>query len=62
MDRTGLAVMRRLGIECIEDPETGLYHKLLETLIGPQLDVESNLSPSLRVFRSGLLRLSGAEA
>lgn len=54
--------MRRLGIECIEDPETGLYHKLLETLIGPQLDVESNLSPSLRVFRSGLLRLSGAEA
>jgi len=30
--------------------------------IGPHLDVESNLSPSLRVFRSGLLRLLGAGA
>jgi Domain of unknown function (DUF4276) len=31
------------------------------TLIGPHLDVESNLSTSLRVFRSGLLKLSGAD-
>ena len=30
-------------------------------LIGPHLDVESNLSTSLRVFRSGLLKLSGAD-
>jgi len=32
------------------------------SLIGQHLDVESNLSPSLRVFRLGLLKLSGAEA
>lgn len=31
------------------------------TLIGRHLDVESNLSPSFRVFRFGLLKLSGAE-
>ena len=30
------------------------------SLIGPHLDVESNLSTSLQVFRSGLLKLSGA--
>jgi hypothetical protein len=30
--------------------------------IGGHLDVEANLSPSFRVFRSGLLRLSGGEA
>ncbi|MGA2119473.1 MAG: DUF4276 family protein [Bryobacteraceae bacterium] len=32
------------------------------SLIGPHLDVESNLSPSFRVFRLGLLRLSAAKA
>ncbi|MGP8247437.1 MAG: hypothetical protein ACLQVN_23365 [Bryobacteraceae bacterium] len=32
------------------------------SLIGGHLDVESNLSPSLRVFRLGLLKLSGTEA
>ena len=31
------------------------------SLIGPRLDVEANLSPSLRVFKSGLLKLAGAE-
>ena len=31
------------------------------SLVGPHLDVEANLSPSLRVFRLGLLKLSGAE-
>ena len=31
------------------------------SLVGPHLDVESNLSPSLRAFRLGLLKLSGAE-
>jgi hypothetical protein len=31
------------------------------SLIGPHIDIESNLSPSLRVFRFGLLKLSGAE-
>ncbi len=31
------------------------------SLIGRHLDVESNQSPSLRVFRLGLLKLSGAE-
>jgi hypothetical protein len=31
------------------------------SLIGRHLDVESNLSPSLRVFRSGLLKLCGTE-
>jgi hypothetical protein len=31
------------------------------SLIGPHLDLESNLSTSLRVFRSGLLKLSGAD-
>jgi len=30
--------------------------------IGPRLRVESNLSPSLRAFRIGLLKMSGAEA
>ena len=29
------------------------------SLIGRRVDVESNLSPSLRVFKSGLLKLSG---
>ena len=31
------------------------------SLIGPHLDVEANLSPSLSVFKLGLLKLSGAE-
>jgi hypothetical protein len=31
------------------------------SLIGPHIDVEANLSPSLRVFKLGLLKLSGAE-
>lgn len=31
------------------------------TMIGRHLDVESNRSPSLRVFRSGLLKLCGTE-
>src|ERR1017187_435427 len=31
------------------------------SLVGRQLDVEANLSPSLRVFKSGLLKLAGAE-
>lgn len=31
------------------------------SVIGRHLDVESNLSPSLRVFKSGLLKLSGVQ-
>jgi hypothetical protein len=30
--------------------------------IGKHLDIETNASPNLRVFRAGLLRLSGADA
>ena len=31
------------------------------SLVGKHLDLDANLSPSLRVFRLGLLKLSGAQ-
>jgi hypothetical protein len=31
------------------------------SLVGPHLDVEANLSPSLRVFKLGVLKLASAE-
>jgi len=43
-------------------PRIGVEKSRWASLIGRHLDVESNLSPSFRVFRSGLLKLASARA
>jgi hypothetical protein len=49
-----------LALEAEGYPRIGQEKCRWASLIGPHLDVESNLSSSLGVFRFGLLKLSGA--
>ncbi|MCX6619765.1 MAG: hypothetical protein NTY38_01535, partial [Acidobacteria bacterium] len=48
------------ALKALGYPRIGMEKCKWASLIGRHLDVEANLSPSLRVFRSGLLKLTAA--
>lgn len=48
-------------LKAVGYPRVGEEKHNWSARIGPHIDVESNLSPSFQVFKSGLLRLAGAD-